>query len=513
MTNYREILRLSEMGLSRTSIGANLGYSRNTVADVLKRAGEKRVGWPLQSGMSDIELEATLYPEKAAKEKNRRVPNYEKIHKDLQKRGVTFSLTWDEYCADCRNSGQIPYGYTQFRYHYYEYVNQNKATMHLEHKPGYEAEVDWCGATMSVMDSDTGELQTAYIFVGALPCSGYAYAEAFLTMDNESWINAHIHMFSFFGGVPRILTPDNLRTGVIKSDCYEPKLNRSYAEMAEYYGCAVIPARVKRPKDKAVVEGTAGKVTTWIIAALRDRQFFTLQDLNEAVFEKLKTFNEKSFQKKNGSRLSTYLEEEKEFLQPLPVNPYEVAVWKKLVPGFNYHICFEKNYYSVPSEYIKHEVDVRITGSVVEVFSNNVRICSHPRLHGHPGQYHTMPEHMPEKHKKYAEWNSDRFIKWAASIGVHTETTVKAILAWHKIEQQGYRSCMGVLRLADRYGAERLEAACKRALTYTPNPTYKNIDSILKSGQDKLRPEEAPQKVDDNSHAFIRGADYYRRSK
>ncbi len=513
MTNYREILRLANIGLNRTSIGTTLGYSRNTVADVLKRAGEKNIVWPLPDGMSDTELEASLYPEKAAKEANRRMPDYEKIHKDLGRCGVTFSLLWDEYCADCRQTGEIPYGYTQFRYHYYVYVQQNKATMHIEHKPGYEVEVDWAGATLSIIDSDTREAQPAYLFVGALPCSGYTYAEAFLSMDNEAWINAHIHMFSFFDGVPRIIIPDNLKTGVVKANYYDPKLNRSYAEMAEYYGCAILPARVKKPKDKPTVEGTVGKTTTWIIAALRERQFFELCDLNEAVFEKLRIFNTKPFQKKDGSRFSNYQGDEKEFMQPLPASPYELAVWKKLIPGFNYHICFDKNYYSVPCQYIKQEMDVRITSSVVEVFSNGIRICSHPRLYGRAGQYRTIPEHMPEKHRKYAEWNADRFVKWAASIGSHTEIAVKAILTGHKIEQQGYRACMGVLKLADRYGAERLEAACKRALTYTPSPSYKNIDSILKSGQDKVRADEEPPKQTDNPHAFVRGAEYYRRNK
>lgn len=479
MTNYREILRLADTGLSRTGIGTALGYSRNTVADVLRRAGERGVAWPLPKGMSDTDLEAMLFPEKAAKEANRRMPDYEKIHKDLGRRGVTFSLLWDEYCSECSQAGEIPYGYTQFRYHYYEYVRQTKVTMHIEHKPGYAAEVDWAGATLSIIDGDTGELRSAYLFIGVLPCSGYAYAEAFLAMDNEAWINAHIHMFNYFGGVPRIITPDNLKTGVVKADFYDPELNRSYAEMAEYYNCAILPARVKHPKDKPTAEGSAGKMTTWIIAALRDRQFFTLHDLNEAVFEKLRVFNAKSFQKKIGSRLSNYDEDEKEFMQSLPASPYELAVWKKLVPGFNYHICFEKNYYSVPSEYIKQEMDVRITGTVVEVFSGGIRICSHPRLYGRPGQYHTVPEHMPEKHRKYAEWNADRFIKWAASIGSSTESAVKAILSGHKIEQQGYRACMGVLKLGDKYGAARLEAACKRALSYTPQvPATKTLTAF-----------------------------------
>lgn len=513
MTNYREILRLADIGLTRTSIGATLGYSRNTVAEVLKRAEDKNLNWPLPSGMGDEDLEVLLYPEKASKETKRLSPNYEKIHKELGRRGVTFSLLWDEYCADSSQAGEIPYGYTQFRYHYYEYVRQHKATMHIEHKPGYEAEVDWAGTELHVMDSATGELLKAHLFVGALPYSGYIYAEAFFTMDNEAWINAHVHMFNFFGGVPKILTPDNLKTGVVKADAFEPKLNRSYAEMAEYYGCAVVPARIKKPKDKPTAEGAVGKVTTWIIAALRERQFFELHDLNEAILEKLHVFNSKPFQKKNGSRLSNYLDEEKEFMQPLPFSPFELAVWKKLTPGFNYHIYFDKRYYSVPSQYIKQEVDVRITSSVVEIFLGGIRICSHPRSYEKPGHYVTNPDHMPEKHRQYLEWNAERFCKWAASIGSNTEAAVRAILTRHKVEQQGYRACMGVLKLADRYGTQRLEAACKRALTYTPSPSYKNIDSILKSGHDKLRPEEEPPKQTDNPHAFVRGADYYRRIK
>jgi len=261
------------------------------------------------------------------------------------------------------------------------------------------------------------------------------------------------------------------------------------------------------------VEGNVGKVTTWIIAALRDRKFFELRDLNEAVFEKLLAFNTKDFKAKPGSRFINYTEEEKEFMQPLPVETYVLAVWKKLTPGFNYHITYDKNYYSVPFQYIKHEVDLRITSFIIEVFADGLRICAHPRLYGKSGQYSTNPEHMPEKHRKYGEWNSERFIKWARSIGEHTETATRAILASHVIEQQGYRALMGVLKLAERNSAERLEAACKRALTYTPSPTYKHIDSIIKSGQDKLTPNTVTQREANSPHSFVRGADYYRRDK
>jgi transposase len=236
----------------------------------------------------------------------------------------------------------------------------------------------------------------AYVFVAVLTCSGYAYVRAYLSQDQESWIDAHINIFNFSGGVTRIIVTDNLKTGVQKSDWYSPVINKSYQEMAEHYGSAIIHARVRRPKDKASVEDTVGVISTWIIAALRNGKYFSLNDLNEAISKKLKSFNEKEFQKKPGSRYIAFIDDEKEYLMPLPVNQYELEVWKSLIPGFNYHVSVDKNFYSVPYEYIKHEMDVRITRSIVEVFYNNHRICSHPRLYGRAGQYHTIPEHMPE---------------------------------------------------------------------------------------------------------------------
>ena len=512
MTDYREILRLAEMGLSRTSIGVALGYSRNTVADVLRRAQIKGISMPLPDGMGDRKLADLLFPEKA-KEQNYKMPDCEKLHKELGKKGVTLTLLWEEYCEECRQNGEIPYAFTQFRFHYHRYARTTKATMHLHHKPGEQMQVDWAGQTAAIVDTDTGEKIPAYIFVATLPCSGYSYVEAFLSQNQESWTNAHIHAFEFFGGTPRILTPDNLKTGVDKADRRSPVINKSYNELAEHYGCVVIPARVRKPKDKPSVEGTVGVISTWIIAALRNRKFFTLADLNEAVAEKLDVFNEKPFQKKQGSRLSAFLDEEKEYLQSLPKHRYELSVWKKLTCGFNYHVEFDRNFYSVPYEYIKQELDVRITSATVEVFYNNLRVCSHPRLHGRPGQYNTIPEHMPDKHKAYTEWNANRFISWAKSIGENTKIVITAILSAHKIEQQGYRACIGVLKLADRYGAERLEVACQKALSYTPSPSYKNIDAILKSGSDKQKTAEPASKPIDESYSFIRGAEYYGRKR
>jgi transposase len=513
MTDYREILRLWGLGLTRVSIGEALGYSRNTVAEVLRRAKVKGVSEEIPEGMSDRELAELLYPEKL-KPKNTRMPDYEKVHRELGRKGVKLTLLWDEYCRESRDSGEIPYSYSHFVLNYNKFARSEKATMHLTHKPGESMQVDWAGATASIVDGILGEMTTASIFVATLPCSGYSYAEAFLNQSQESWTTAHIHAFEYFGGTARILVPDNLKTGVDNPSRSELVINKTYGELAEHYGCAVIPARVRKPKDKAAVEGAVGNISTWIIAALRNSKFFSLSELNEAIRDKLLIFNEKPFQKKPGSRYTAFMEEEKEFLTPLPKERYESAAWKKLTPGFNYHISVEKNFYSVPYEYIKQELDVRVTAASVEVFYNGLRICSHARHHGRPGFYKTIPAHMPEKHKAHSEWNAERFLSWAKSIGESAHIVISAILSSHKVEQQGYRSCIGVLKLADKYGAQRLEAACLKALSYTPSPSYKNIDAILKSGSDKTDSSKKSEKTAiDETHSFIRGAEYYGRKK
>lgn len=287
----------------------------------------------------------------------------------------------------------------------------------------------------------------------------------------------------------------------------EVTLNKAYNEMAEHYGTAILPCRVRAPKDKAMVEGTVGVISNYILGALRNRQFLSLAELNEAIFERLKTFNHKPFQKKDGSRASAF-EEEKPFLLPLPKKPFELSEWKIATVGPNYHISVDKQNYSVPYEYIKQKVDVRITRSTVEVFFGGKRICSHPRLYGRANQYSTVEAHMPPNHQQYVQWNGDRFRKWAAKIGVNTNTVIDALLSGYKVEQQGYKACMGILKLADKYSSERLENACKKALTFTPRPSLKNIQAILSSGQDQCieQPEERPSS---SRYGFTRGAEYY----
>lgn len=401
----------------------------------------------------------------------------------------------------------MPYQSTQFNKYYSDYAIKTNATMHLNHKPGEIMQVDWAGDTASVIDTVTGEIIPAYIFVASLPYSGYAYVEAFFSMNRECWIAAHVNAFKYFGGVTRILQCDNLKTGVISHGRTEVTLNKAYSEMAEHYGTAILPCRVRSPKDKAMVEGTVGVITNFVLGALRNRRFLSLPELNEAIWERLKILNNAPFQKREGSR-ATAFEDEKAFLLPLPPRPFELSEWKIATVAPNYHISIEKQNYSVPYEYIKQKVDVRITKSTIEVFFGGNRIASHPRLYGRLNQYSTVEAHMPLSHQQYIQWNGERFVKWAAKIGINTKTAVSAILSGYKIEQQGYKACMGILKLADKYSPERLENACKKALTFTPRPSLKNIQAILSSGQDKEQPDRE-EKTTSSQYGFTRGAEYY----
>jgi transposase len=311
-------------------------------------------------------------PKESKPSHSRKLPDCEHIHRELAKSGVTLSLLWSEYCEVCRLNQEIPLKYTQYCNYYRKYAAVTKATMHIQRKPGDQLEVDWAGQTAQIVDKDTGEVLPVYVFVAALPSSQYAYVEGFLSQNQESWIAAHVNAFNHFGGVTKVLVPDNLKTGVDKASWYSPVINKTYHEMAEHYGTAVLPARVRRPKDKATVEGIVGNISTWIIAALRNQTFFSLSELNTAISEKLIDFNSKPFQKKPGSRLSTFLAEEKHVLQPLPVTSYELATWKVATVQFNYHISVDKMQYSVPYEYIKQKVDVRVTRGIIEVFFHHL---------------------------------------------------------------------------------------------------------------------------------------------
>jgi transposase len=365
MTNYKEILRLSGLGISSRKISSSCGCSKTTVLKVLGKFRELGLSWSQASELSDRELARLLFPGGQV-ESGCKMPDYEYVHREMAKSGVTLTLLWLEYCDQCRQSGEIPYKSTQFNKYYRDHVVKTRATMHISRKPGELMEVDWAGTTAFLTDTDTGGRIPAYIFVAALPYSGYAYVEAFLSQDQESWIAAHNNAYRFFGGVTRILVPDNLKTGVDKVTREETVINKAYQEMAEHYGTAVIPARVKAPKDKATVEGSVGVISTWILAALRQRRFLSLPELNQAIMEKLAEFLHKPFQKKDGSRASLF-DEEKPYLAALPSRPYELAVWKLATVQYNYHIAVNGQNYSVPFEYIRRQVEARITKNMIEV--------------------------------------------------------------------------------------------------------------------------------------------------
>jgi transposase len=511
MTKYKEILRLHSQGISGRGIASSLKCSRNTVSKVLKLAKEHDLEWPFDSSMGDAELESIFNP-KPDKSSQKRQPDFDHVHSELAKSGVTLSLLWHEYCEECRENKESPYMYNYYCKLYRRHILKTKATMRIHRKPGEKLEVDWAGKTATVINDENGEQIKAYIFVATLPYSMYSYVQAFPDMAMESWITGHVNAFKYFSGVAKILVPDNLKTGVNKAHRHSPEINKTYNEMAEYYDTVVIPARVRQPKDKASVEGNVGNITTWIIASLRNQEFFSFHELNLAIQGKLKEFNQKPFQKKDGCRESVFIHEEKHTLIPLPATDFELSQWRIATVQYNYHIQVEKMHYSVPYEYIKHKVDIRLTKHIIEVFFKGQRVASHRRLYGHPGQYQTLADHMPDNHRIYSEWNTERFISWAESIGENTAVTIKAILSAHKIEQQGYRSCMALLKLADKYSVNRLEAACKKALSYTPRPNYKNVQTILKTGSDKLREEPEPPKSNSN-YGFTRGSKYFGRDR
>ena len=511
LIKYREIIRLSAQDLSNRGIASSCSCSRNTVADVLKKAGELGIKWPLNEEVNDLELQNLMFPEKN-KSNLRRLPDVDYVHKEMAKSGVTLSLLWHEYTLECRERKEIPYSYRQFCRYYNRFVSTTKATMRIKRKPGELMEVDWAGQTMSIQDSLTGEEITAYIFVAALPCSQYSFVQGFLSTDSESWITAHLNAFDFFGGVTKMIVPDNLKTGVEKASRSEPVINRTYQEMAEYYQTIIMPARVRHPKDKPTVEGVVGVISTWIIASLRNQQFFSISELNGAIKEKLEEFNQKGFQKKKGSRLTAYLEEEKFALLPLPASSYEMASWKKATVQYDYHISVDRMYYSVPYEYIKHQVEVRVTRTMIEIFFKNFRIASHLRLYGKEGQLSTVQDHMPTQHQQYLNFTPAHFLEWAEGVGPHTLTTIKAILSANKNEKQALRSCLTLSKLLDKHSFIRLEAACKKALEYSPRANLSSIKTILKTDQDSLSSSViTANNSSPTSHGYVRGAEYYGR--
>ena len=503
--NYREILRLAQLGYSRNSISASVGSSHHTVRAVLEAAQERHIQWPLDADVTNRELELLLFPDKHGVVSPYTEPDYAYIHSELAKPGVTLTLLWEEYCRKCRESGGMHYQSTQFGEKYRRWARVTQATMRIQHKPGDAMEVDWAGDTIPMYDHVTGEESAAYLFVAVLPCSCIVYAEACSDMKTENWLLCHVHAYDYFGGVTRLLIPDNCKTATISNTRYGAILNRSYQELAEHYGTAIVPARVRHPQDKSHAESSVRFAETWIIAALRNQKFFSIKEVKEAVSQKLEELNDRRFKSRAGTRRSAYLEEEKAFMLPLPDFRFEPAVWSTAKVGTDYLIT-DGNKYSVPSNLIGEQVDVRVTANTVEAFYHGERVAAHRRFQTSQYAPVVKPEHMTVEHRKYLNYNEDSFNEWAASVGNATARVVKYFLTSNRAPEQGYKSCASLRRLADRYGNERLENACSRILEYSSTPSIRNISSILKNGQDTK-----PEQTSSNGYGITRGVSYFRR--
>jgi transposase len=504
MRTIREVLRLKwEKSLTNRQIAASCQLARSTVREYLERAARAGLVWPVWPELDDTALERLLFPPAVAL-RPRVLPSMEEVHRELKRPGVTLKLLWLEHKARCPEG----YQYTQFCVHY----RQWKATLDLCLRQDYRAVeklfVDYAGLTIPVIDSATGQQSPAYLFVATLGASNYTFCWASRSQSLPDWIEAHVRAFAFFGGVPAIVVPDNLKAGVSRACRYEPDLNPTYHEMTRHYGTIVIPARARKPQDKAKVESAVLVVERWIVAALRNQSFFSLAELNGAIAEKLVEFNDRTFQKMDATRRSLFETLDRPALKPLPAVAYEYAEWKKARVNIDYHIEFDGHYYSVPYQLVKEQVELRMTVRTVEILFKGRRVASHRRS-ARRGAHTTDPSHMPKAHQRYMEWTPSRILAWAARTGPKTEALVACILESRRHPEQGFRSCLGILRLGKRYSPERLEAACTRALECRAL-SYRSVESILKTGLDRqASATDAPSSAPALIHPNIRGKVYY----
>jgi len=510
--NVKLILELKDAEMSRNFIASTRHMSRHSVSEVFHIADEKGINYSDIKFLDENEVYRMFFPNKHATEDLFADPDYDNVHQELKKTGVTLKLLWQEYQEKCAKDGTIPMGYTKFCEGYGDHVTVNSLTNHLENKPGAKTEVDWSGPTMSYVDTSTGEVVTVYLFVATMPYSQYAYVEPTCDMKMDTFIRCHVRMYEYFGGVTTRLICDNLKTGVIKHPREgEIVLTADYEALGEHYVTAIMPAQVKKPKQKPSVEGTVGKIATAIIAKLRNRVFYSFQELKEAVSGKLYEFNHEKFQKREGTRYEAFLDE-KEFMHPLPDIPYEIATW---VYGrsvnVDFHVVFEKNRYSCPYQYARKTVDLRVTDTTIEIYYKDERISTHNRFAaGRKNQYSTHPEDMPEKFK-VTPWDDIRIKNWAAAIGPYTAQVINKIFNSVSIKEQAYNPSLAVLRLSRKYSDDRLETSCELALTRGVRcPRYHHLQSILASDQDKIFLESKNSaRQDDPSMGYLRGSDYY----
>lgn len=505
LRKIREYLRLRfEGGLSHRQIAASLQVSRSSVGEYERRFAASGLTWPLPEALSDRDLERRLFPPPPAVPVDTRVvPDWAVVHQELRRPGVTLMLLWEEY----RAAHPEGFGYSWFCKRYEDWSGSLDVVMRQTHRAGEKLFVDYAGHTVEVVDPASGEIRTAQIFVAVLGASNYTYAEATWSQGLSDWIGSHVRAFAYFDGAPAILVPDNLRSGVSKAHRYEPDVNPTYLELANHYGVAVVPARVRKPRDKAKAETGVQIVERWILAALRHRSFFSLSELNTAIAALLERLNQRPFKKLPGSRRTAFETIDRPALRPLPLTPYVYATWKRVRVNIDYHVEVDGHYYSVPYTLVKQALDVRLTEHTVECFHQRQRIASHVRS-PLKGRHTTVAEHMPKAHREYAEWTPERLVRWAEKTGPATAGVIGHIMANRPHPQQGFRSCLGILRLGERYGNDRLEAACARALRLNAC-RYKSIESMLQRGLDRQALPEQQSLDLPVAHDHLRGRGYF----
>lgn len=507
MRKIREVLRLSAMGLAQHQIARSCSIVQSTVHKYLKLAEAANLAWPFPDDLNDRKLDELLFGQRAAPP-SRRVhapPDFASIHKELQDhKDLTLELLWQEY----RKVEPGGYAYSRFCDLYREWSRARNVTLRQQHNPGEKMFVDYAGATIAIHNRESGEIHPAAIFVAVLGFSSYTFAEVTWSQQLPCWIGSHIHAFEYFSGLPMLVVPDNTRTGVTKACRYEPDLNPTYNEMAAHYGVAVLPARPRKPRDKAKVESAVQLVQRWVAAALRKRTFFSLSEVNEAIAELLIRLNNKPFRKREGTRASLFAAFDKPALHPLPADRYEIGQWRKLKVDLDYHVPSDGHFYSVPYQLVAQPVDIRITAATVEIFHRGVRVASHARSFV-AGQSTTLPEHRPKAHQQYLEWTPSRLLNWADAVGPHTGELFRQILANKPHPEMGYRSCLGLVRLGGKHTNPRLEAAAARALHFGAY-SFSSVESILQHHlESQPLPEAAAPQPAVIVHGNIRGAAYF----
>lgn len=503
MNKIRELIRLRlDRDASLSEIACACDISRTTASEYCARIRASGLSWPCAVDLSDDDLHGILFPaEENSAASMRGLPDFAEIRREMTRKGVTLKLLWQEYKA------VNPRGcsYSRFARHYAQWRKNSDLRMIQHHKAGQKMFADWAGLKMEITDPGTGEVWQAPVFVSALGASQYLFAKLYESEELKWWLRAHVEAFEDLGAVPEIVVPDNLKTGVQKPCRYEPALNPSYAELARFYGVAVIPARPYKPRDKAKVENGVQQVERWALAPLRDRTFFSLGEANEALQEKIREINEKIMKGPNRSRKELFELEDRPAMRPLPESRYEYAEWKRFKVGPDYHVLIEGRPYSVPFTLCGKHVDVRIASSVVEVFHLSGRVASHIRSIGGRAPK-TNPEHMPEGHKEQAAWTPARMIRWAASIGPNAADFAQGLLEGKVHPEHGFRMCMGVISLAKRYGPTRVEAACARALSLGAM-SYRTVKHMLEKGLEAAPIQSELPALP--THDNVRGGSYY----